>query len=488
MNIKKYLAVIVLFLAFGLFQTEASASKLPSDVWNFIKASLPDAKQRFDSVITLKNDIMYIPLYPPSDTTVDSIQIEYTYPNNKSLSSLPEVVLLNNGYSLLKVFKDSSGNYTLTRQDELPIKVRLGLMPQDMLTPVGLKMPESLKLTLGDLLIPSKDEATLSLTKEEKEKVKSPFNPVVKRNEFISIEELKDKKIFINPKNSKFLEAYNYSSRSPIYELKLASMPLKIISSNKNDAAIVLYWSEKKLDIIDLKNENIIATIPIDNKPSDACYNEKDNLVYVTSQNARAIYVISLDSMDIKKIIKTEQRPSKITYSTIDNILTFYDDFQSKVYNVIESGQEYVVQPLGTVPNVSKIISDQANVYAISRTQNQIYVFDKTLSKLNKTIDTDTKPTDAVLYNTKLYIICSKAGSINVYDTVLEKILSKETIEDNIFYSKINLLPNKKQILITGNNSGSYILYNLDNMEIVKKQESYVDVSDIVILDKEQRL
>ena len=37
--------------------------------------------------------------------------------------------------------------------------------------------------------------------------------------------------------------------------------------------------------------ENIITTIPIDNKPSDACYNEKDNLVYVTSQNARAIYV-----------------------------------------------------------------------------------------------------------------------------------------------------------------------------------------------------
>ncbi len=488
MNIKKYIAALILFLAFGLFQSEASASKLPIDVWNFIKASLPDAKQRFDSVVTLKNDIMYIPLYPPSDKTVDSIQIEYTYPNNKPLSSLPEVVLLNNGYSLLKVFKDASGNYTLTRQDELPIKVRLGLMPQDMLTPVGLKMPESLKLTLGDLLIPSKDESTLSLTQEEKEKVKSPFNPVVKRNEFVSIEELKNKKIYINPKNSKFLEAYNYTSKSPLYELKLASAPLKIIPSTKNDVALVLYWSEKKLDIIDLKNENIVTTISIDDKPTDACYKEKENLVYVTSQNAKAIYAISLDSMAIKKVIKLEQRPSKIAYSDIDNIITFYDDFQSKVFNVIESGNEYVVQPLGAVPNASKITSDQANVYVLSRTQNQIYVFDKVLSKLTKTIDTDLKPTDAILYNTRLYIICSKTGSINVYDTVLEKILSKENIGDNVFYSKMNLLPNEKQILITGSNSGNYILYSLDKMEIIKKQESYVDVSDIIILDKEQRL
>ena len=192
--------------------------------------------------------------------------------------------------------------------------------------------------------------------------------------------------------------------------------------------------------------------------------------------------------MEIKKVIKLEQRPSKIAYSDIDNIITFYDDFQSKVFNVIESGNEYVVQPLGAVPNASKITSDQANVYVLSRTQNQIYVFDKVLSKLTKTIDTDLKPTDAILYNTRLYIICSKTGSINVYDTVLEKILSKENIGDNVFYSKMNLLPNEKQILITGSNSGNYILYSLDKMEIIKKQESYVDVSDIIILDKEQRL
>lgn len=488
MRIKKVFTVLFLLFAVALFQNQAIASKLPNDVWNYIKASLPDAKQRFDSVITLKNDIMYIPLYPPSDTTVSSIKTEYTYPSGKTLASLPEVVLLNNGYSLLKVFKDKDGNYTLTTQDELPIKVRLGLMPQDMLTPVGLKMPESLKLTLGDLLIPSKDETSLSLNEEEKAKVRSPFNPVVKRNEFVAVNELNNEKIFINPKNSKFLEVYSSSARLPLYELKLASMPSKIISSSSNGAALVLYWSEKKADIVDLKNENIITTIPFDDKVTDAAYNEKENLVYVTSEKEQKIYVISLDSMELKTVIKLEQKPSKIAYGAVDRSLTFYDSFQSKLFNVTKSGDDYIVQPLGTVQNVSKIISDAANVYALSRTSNQIYVYDKVQAKLIKTIDTDAKPLDAVLHNTRIYIICSKAGKINVYDTVLEKIISREDIDDDGFYSKITLLPNKKYILVSASNTGNYLLYDLDKMEILKKQESHVDVANIVILEKEQRL
>ena len=223
---------IVLFLLFFIISTNVSlASKLPNDVWKFVKNNLPSAQQRFDSVITLSNDVMYIPLTPPSLTDVETIKIEYTYPNNKALKDLPEVVLLNNGYSLLKVIKDKEGNYTLTKQDELPIKVRLGLMPQDMLTPVGLKMPDSLKLTLGDLLIPTKEETTLTLKKEEKEKINNPYSPAIKRDEFILSAELKDKKALINAKNSKFLAVYDNTSKNPLYELKLSSMPLKIVTS-----------------------------------------------------------------------------------------------------------------------------------------------------------------------------------------------------------------------------------------------------------------
>ena len=63
MKFKIYVMYLFLFL---MFFNCAFASKLPDDVWNFIKEQIPNAKQRFDSVITISDDIMYIPLYPPS--------------------------------------------------------------------------------------------------------------------------------------------------------------------------------------------------------------------------------------------------------------------------------------------------------------------------------------------------------------------------------------------------------------------------------------
>ncbi|MBR1617711.1 hypothetical protein IJ670_06115, partial [bacterium] len=201
--LKTFVFILVLFV--GFVGQKAEASKLPDDVWKYIRANLPDAQQRFDSVITLKGGLMYIPLYPPVQEPVENIAITYSYPAQQNLKQLPEVVLFNNGFSLLKVFKDKQGNYTLTKKEDLPIKVRLGLMPQDMLTPVGLKLPECLKLTLGDLLIPSKDVASLNLKEEEKNQAKpSPYSATVKSSEFIQTAEFKNLKTYINPKNSKF--------------------------------------------------------------------------------------------------------------------------------------------------------------------------------------------------------------------------------------------------------------------------------------------
>ena len=488
MTFKKLKNLVLIVVALFSFNS-ANASKLPDDVWNFVKESLPQAQQRFDSVVTISDDVMYIPLYPPSTKTVEKIEIEYTHPSNKNLKNLPEVVLLNNGYSFLKVFKDSKGDYCLTKKDDLPIKVRLGLMPQDMLTPVGLKMPDSLKLTLGDLLIPSKEEKSLAYSMDEN-KQKSPYMPMVKKNEFVPAVEFKGKKTLINPKNSKFLEVYDETSTNPLYELKLSSMPLKIITSEKSKVALVIYWSGKEAEIIDIKDERSVAKIELEQNATDVVLNKKDNIAYITSQNAGAIYCIDLNSMQLTKIIRLDQKPSKITYCEIDGSLAFFDEFSSKVFNVTRNQDDYIVQPLGEVNNVSRVLSDVANVYAISRTDSALYVFDKGFSKLINTIDLDKKPTDAILYNTKLFILCSKEGYLDVYDTVQGKLISQEQLSKNGFYSKMTFIPDGKEnnIMITGISSKNYLIYNLDTMKLTKKQDSYIDVSNIIILEKNQRL
>ncbi len=478
---KKTAIIFVLFL--NLLNC-SWATKLPDDVSDFVHKNFNKATIRFDSVIVLPNDIMYIPLYPPMDTTVSDIKIEYTYPSGKSFKDLPEVVLLNNGYSFLKVFKDEKGHYSLTKKDDLPIKVRLGLMPQDMLTPSGLKIPESLKLTLGDLLIPSSEEGSLALKEDEKPQVKNPYSPVVQRNEFIPMVELKNKNIYVNPKSSKFISVYDNTSKDPLYELKLNAMPLKIITAQSSKVALVTYWSGKVAEIIDLKDERLISKIELDGNATDAVFNEKENIVYITCQSANSIYVVSLDSMQLLTVVKLDQKPSKITYCQQDNTISFLDEYSSKVYNIIKDGGNYTVKPIGNVSNISKILSDSEHIYAISRTQNNMSVFDKNEGKLINTIELDKKPTDAIMVNKKIFILCSKEGYMNVYDTTEAKIVSKEQLSKDGFYSKMTLIPNDNNILITGINAKNYLLYNLEKMKLVKKQESYIDVNDIFIINK----
>jgi len=474
-----------------LFINRTLAQKLPNDVFKYVKCYLPNVQQRFDSVLTLDNGIMYIPLYPPVDKTVDKIKVEYVYPSNTDLSKLPEVVLLNNGYSLLKVFKDTDGNYTLTKKDDLPLKVRLGLMPQDMLMPRGLKLPESLKLTLGDLLIPSKEDSSLVLKENEKEKNINRYALKVRRNEFIPCNEFKNKKTLINPKNSKFISVFDNSSQNPLYELKLSSMPLKIVTSPKSKVALVLYWSGKTAEIISLEDENVVSQIQLEANATDVAINEKENLAYITSQNANAIYIVDFNSLQLTKVVKLDQKPSKIAYCELDDTISFFDEYSSKIYNVTRNMSDFVVQPMGSVNNIIKVISDIANIYAISRTQNELYVFDKVQGKLLNTVELDKKPTDAIMYGTKIFILCSKEGYLDVYDTLSNKIIDKVHLQKDAnsgFYSKITYIPSDKNIIITGINSKSYILYNLETMKTVKVQDSYIDVANILILDKEERL
>ena len=265
-------------------------------------------------------------------------------------------------------------------------------------------------------------------------------------------------------------------------------MPLKVIVSPKSNVALILYWSGKEVEIIDLKDENSIAKIELDSNATDAVLNKSDNMAFVTSQNAGKIYGIDLNSMQLSKIIKLDQKPSKIAYNDTDKSISFYDEYSSQVFNVTNNRDEFIVQPIGTVDNLSKILSDVANIYAISRTDNKLFIFDKGQSKLISTVDLDKKPTDAVLYKTKLFILCSKEGYIDVYDTNDNKIISRQQIAKDGFYSKLTLIPNDKNILITGINSKNYLIYNIDTMKVAKNQASYIDISNIVILDKSQRL
>lgn len=482
---KKITLYALLLMTFILSSTEAFASKLPDDVWEYIKKEIPGATQRFDSVVTVTKDVMYVPLYPAQKERVDELKVEYTYPQVKSLRQLPEVLIFNNNFVLMKIFKNKNGNFTLTAYQEVPMKVKLGIMPQDMLVPVGLIVPENLKLILGDLNIPTKSDNTIAVDKEGAEANLAALNNTGFGNDagFQPLRELKNKKMFITSSGSKFVMVYDNESKNPLYELKLNALPAKILASNSTKFALVVYFSHKNIEIIDLQNERIVSQIPIEDVAKDADIDLVGNIAYVSAPSVNSIYVVDLNSAKLTKTIKLAQSPGKVTVSNDGTMLAFIDNLSQDLC-YMELSDEYTVRRVAQAPNVSKIIFDNDKIYAVSRVKNKLDIYNIYTGTLLSTEKVSRKPVDAILRNNKIYILCAQDAVIDIYDTKKEQMVKSVKIGGGGFYSKITPVPNQQNALLTGVGTGKCLVFDLEDMKVTKIQPFEVQVSNIVIVDK----
>lgn len=462
----------------------ANASKLPDNVWNFVKSQLPRATQRFDSVVLLNDSVMYVPLYPAQKSDVENLSVEYTYPLNSSIKNLPEVFILNNNYVFMKVFKDNKGNFTITKNENLPDKVKLGVMPQDMLVPTGLKVPESLKIIMGDLLIPNRGDNLLITTSDSVVGDEDEAD-----SDIIPLNQLKGTKAFFANNKTKFVLVYDDGGSSPLYEIKLSGLPSKIVASPLTKFALTMYFGNKTAEIIDLANERVLTKIDFENIPSDADLDTTTQIAYVSSSKANSVYMVDLNSASLIKTIKSDRAPDKISVSGEDKTLVFNDKNNENIYIMDLKSGSYSIKKVANVKNLSRLLIGNGRIIAISRTSNKAYIYklndfeSDNATELITELDLAEKPTDAVLYNNKVFILCSKDGIINVYDFEGDRMLEPIALDSTGFYSKIKLVPDKHTAVVTGINTKKIILIDLENVKLEKKAPANIDVADLVIID-----
>jgi len=456
----------------------AMASRLPDDFWAYLQKVYPNSTQRFDSVVVLADGTTYIPLYPAQQGEDKNIKLEYTYPLNRMPQNKPEVMIFNNNFVLLKLMKEKSGRYTITKNENLPLKVKLGVMPQDMLVPVGLQVPDSLKLILGNLIIPEKNDNLITAATDTK-------IGMVKDNsgKIIPLAELKNKKALISSDMSKFALVYDGEKKNSLYELKLSGLPSKILASNKSKLALVMYFGSKTVEIVDLATERTVTQITLDDMPKDGDLDTVNNIAYIASAGASTIYAIDLNTAKLSKAIKVEQAPEKIAVSDDSKALAFMDRNTQKIYSLKETDGSYIAKYIADGTNLSRLLFKKGKIYAVSRTENRLSVYDEEENILTAEVRLNEKPTDAVFFQNKIYILCSKDSIVNVFDTISQKIIENIVLDNVGFYSKITMIPNQPNAIITGIQTKKFLLLNLEKMMITKKQNADINVSNIIIID-----
>lgn len=530
---KKFLISLSILAAVGVFHP-VFATQLPIEVKNYVLQHEPEATIRFDGLITLKDGTFYLPLLPAYEVKDSAFGIKYTYPENKVFSKKPDIVVFSNNYCLLKLIKTKEG-LTVSSLKDLPIEVRTGLLPQDLLVPKGLVLPDSLIGILGDLSIP----LTSNLKITEKQQIPQVFDAkedLPKTPQKIKvIPQLQNKQFFITNFNSNYIYIMPSNLTDVQYTLKLDSIP-KTVKEIAQRYLLVATNGKTYIDVVDIPNEEIAKQIDLGVVPDEIIVTRDEKLAYVISNKSPYLFVIDISTMNLIKQIQIKGSPEKIAFSDDETKLIYQDSKTNDIYSV-ELKNNYVNIYQCNVSNTSKIALINDNIYALSRTKNsfkiypyQNFVEEKTVkdttifgskksyyvksavfatgpvarnikkqeqeklsqNELEKTkyvedgitIELSQKPVDLIYKNNKLFVLSAATNSIDVVNPQT-KLLEK-TIPLKIagFSTKFNPIKNSDMVIITNVMENKYVVFDLLKQKVLQINPIDIPITTLTVVEE----
>lgn len=483
-KMKKIILVLILMITTA---TGAFAQKIPDNVKAFIKKDFTKVDFRFDGLITLPDGTLYLPLYPALVKKPAVIEIKTTVPANKRLSDEPDVVVFNNDFAMVKIITDIKGRKTVLNMKEPPIEVRTGLLPQDMLVPTGLIIPDNIKGIIGNLQISTALDAGLRINSEPFLEKKTAKTTQKSKNIIEKVTQLQNKTMYIATCYSKNIQVVQGESRNPEYALAQKSIPIDIKATPDDKFLLVTSYSKTFVDVISLADERVIRQIDLTTQGGEIAVDKLHNKAYVASADDSSIYVIDLNSMTLKQKIKVKGMCEKL-YLSEDGTKLFYADKKKNDVWLIELNNQFTMKNIGNFPNVSRIGFVQGKIYLTSRTKNKLAVIDYATLGLIKEIAVLPKPIDMITYKDNLYVLSAQNNAVQVVDAINDEIIKTINLNTNGFSTKIYRIKNTNIALAMDTKIDKYSVIDLDKKEVLKTNLLEIPVSEIVVVPKIRKI
>lgn len=471
--------VLTLLLIF-LGTSSVFAAKIPDNVRNVIKKEYAKTDFRFDGLITLPDGTIYLPLYPALVKKPSVIEIRSTIPEGKTLSDKPEVVIFNNDFVLLKVVTDQKGRKTVANLKEPPVEVRTGLLPQDMLVPTGLIIPDCIKGIIGNLQIPTATDAGLKIVSGEFSS-KTVKTSHAGKNLVSSIPQLLNKTLYISTCYSKNIQVVQGESNVPEYALSQSTIPMSMKATPDDKFLLVTSFGKTFVNVISLADERVIRQIDLTTPAEEIAVDKLKNMAYVSSGDDSSVYIIDLATMTLKQKIKVKGKCAKL-YLSDDFTKLFYVDVKTNNIWVVELDNDFVIKNVGTFPNVSKIAYSNGKIYLTSRTKNRLATVDYVMLSLIKEINVEQKPIDMLVYKNNLFVLSAQNNVVQVVNTVDDDITDTIYLNTNGFSTRIYQLKNTNLALIMDTKMDKYCVLDLDKKQVIKTNYLEIPVSDLVVV------
>ena len=467
---RRLLLILLLMLSTSV---AVQAAKIPTEVQDYIETTFPKTNFRFDGIIILQDGTLYLPLFPAKPVEVEQVAIKSTIPAGKTLNQKPEIVIFNNDYVLLKVISDKSGKKTVLAPSTVPSEITNGLLPQDMLVPRGLIIPENLKGIIGNLQI--------EMAESEGLKVATP-SPKNGANAVTPAPQLKEKTFYVATGYAKNIQVINSENKAPAYALKQNHVPNSIAGWD-NQYLLVTSFDSTILNVISLSDEDIIKQIHFPTVPDQILINKEKKIAYVGSGLGESIYVVNIVNMTLSKQIKVNGMCEKLTLSD-DGTKLFYFDKKTNEIWAIELDNDYLLKDIGKFPNVSKIAFNNNKIYITSRTKNHLAIVDYDTNGLIAETKICEKPVDMTTYENNLFILGAVDNVVQVYDTKTDELTDSIYLNTKGFSTNINRIDDTNFAIVSDTRASIYCVLDLAAKQVIKASAIDVPIRSIVVTDR----
>lgn len=483
-NIFKTLFILITCL---IFNSPGLCTELPKPVVDFIKQKFPQAVIRFDGFVELQDKTAYLPILPlVYNSSSETAEIIQTIPAKTDFSEKPDMVLFNNNLALLKIIREEGQSPTVINSNEMPLKVKLGLLPQDLVVPNGLVLPPDLKVILGNLKIPLKQktdpEGEVAFYDEVGEDEISVKNSelIGKTTEYVyKIPELKffnEKKIYTANFKENKLNVLDSATGRLKKSIQLPSIAFD--TELTPDARYILMTASAvdKVFVVDTVNDEFVKSIDVGRLPASVTCVKKSNKAYIANKLSSTISEVDLVHMKTERELPVTGYPVNISPSENEDFIFYYDSKKGIIYQLnlkTESKKE-----LFSDNNVSKIGQFGRYLFSLSRSENSCTVYDLKEEKVIKKVKTGEKPLDfAVLEKMgQILILCAGSDELNVIGMDDFDLIKSIKLESGGFPGKINLVKKESRAVITNYDSYEVLIYNVDT----EKVQGHIPVSHIV--------
>lgn len=459
--------------------TTAFAAKIPAEVQEYIQKTVPNTDIRFDGVVILPDNTIYLPLYPSLFSDIREIKVKQSFPAEKELSDKPDIIIFNNDFVLMKVLVDSAGRKTVLHQTTPPLQVRTGLLPQDMLVPSGLIIPENLKGIIGNLKIDTKQQDIIKLqAKESYEEFLSNVEPQGGQQ---LIPQLKDKRVFVITNYSKNIQVLDAAEASPEYALAQKSIPVDIKAVKNGKFLLVTSYERPFVDVISVADSRYIKQIALSSFAEEIVVDETNDKAYITSPNTSTIFVIDLKTMSLTQKIKVNGYCEKLIVTS--DYMFYVDKLKNDVWS-IELNNGYTLKNIGRFPNISALAFANNKLYLSSRTKSRVAIVDYETLSLTNEFTTVNKPTAMVLFDKNIYVLGAQNNQIQKINTDNDKVLDTISLNTEGFSTVFNTVPKTNLGVVTDVKKNKYTIIDLEKGKVLKTYILNIPTKEVIITDK----